>query len=90
MEHPVITQSLHDVALAVFGFDGPFYKKMLELDNVYIFQQYNYSLVTSGSGSATCFALSEGAGEREGIGGDRGGLLMTFNNYMIMILYSDL
>ena len=46
-------------------------------DDVYLFQQYYYSLVTSGSQFATCFGLSEGAGERWGRGGDRGGLLTT-------------
>ena len=44
LEHPVITQSLHDVALAGFGFDGPFCNKMIEL-NWIMFQQYKYSLV---------------------------------------------
>ena len=77
MEHPVITQSLHDVALAGLGIGGPFYNKMIKFDNVYLLQQYSYSLVTSNSWSATCFALSEDTREREGIGGDREVVLMT-------------
>lgn len=44
MEHPVITQSLHDVALAGFGFDGPFCNKMIEL-NWIMFTYFNSTTI---------------------------------------------
>ena len=43
MEHPVITQSLHDVALAGFSFDGPFCNEMIELN--WMFTYFNSTTI---------------------------------------------